>query len=162
MTTLTELRRSYHSRVGVQIVRFSERSGRSYPNFADGSSQSSVLISNGIAKSLGFHKRDAARLSGQTAGSLFEKLTCEFIEEAFTAISHLRPGRWRYLTAQTQISRFAQYQHLDMLDTLVSDNQALSAALGHGYIVTPDIVIARSAATQEEVNAFRVFLTTRL
>lgn len=158
MKTLAELRRSYHDKIGSQIVRFSKKDGRAFPNFADGSSQSSVLIANGIATALEFPIKKNATIKGQTAGNLFEKLTCEFIENAFTAIRHLRPGRWQYLTAQTQISNFVQYQHLETLDSLVSDNQTLSTALGHGYIVTPDIVIARYPATQDEVNVSEAFL----
>ena len=158
MKTLAKLRRSYHDKIGSQIVRISKKDGQAYPNFADGSSQSSVLIANGIATALGFPVKRIPSITGQTAGTLFEKLTCEFIEDAFTAIRHLRPGRWQYLTAQTQISNFVQYQHLETLDSLVSDNQALSAALGHGYIVTPDIIIARCPATQDEVNVSQPFL----
>ena len=158
MTTFAELRRSYHDRIGEHIVQFSEKDGRLYPNFADGSSRSSVLIAESIATALGFTRQVSGRVFGQTAGSLFEKFTCEFIKEAFTAISHLRPGRWRYLTTQTQISNFVQYSHLKMLDALVSNDQTLSTALGHGYIITPDIVVARSAATLEEVNAFQTVL----
>lgn len=158
MKTLAELRRSYHDKIGSQIVRFSKKDGRAFPNFADGSSQSSVLIANGIATALEFPIKKNATIKGQTAGNLFEKLTCEFIKDAFTAIRHLRPGRWQYLTAQTQISNFVQYQHLETLDSLVSDNQTLSTALGHGYIVTPDIVIARYPATQDEVNVSKAFL----
>lgn len=158
MKTLAELRRSYHDKIGSQIVRFSKKDGRAFPNFADGSSQSSVLIANGIATALKFPIKKNANIKGQTAGNLFEKLTCEFIENAFTAIRHLRPGRWQYLTAQTQISNFVQYQHLETLDSLVSDNQTLSTALGHGYIVIPDIVIARYPATQDEVNVSKAFL----
>lgn len=158
MKTLAKLRRSYHDEIGLQIVRISKKDGQSYPNFADGSSQSSVLIANGIAKELGFSAKTALNITGQTAGTLFERLTCEFIENAFTAIKHLRPGRWQYLTTHTQISNFVQYQHLETLDSLVSDNQTLSAALGHGYIVTPDIVIARCPATQNEVNLTKIFL----
>lgn len=158
MKTLAELRRIYHDKVGSQIVRISKKGGQAYPNFADGSSQSSVLIANGIAKKLGFPASKTPSITGQTAGTLFEKLTCEFIKDAFTAIRHLRPGRWQYLTAQTQISNFVQYQHLETLDSLVSDNQSLSAALGHGYIVTPDIIIARCPATQDEVNVSQNFL----
>lgn len=158
MTTLRDLRQNYQRRIGARIVRFSEQQGRSYPNFADGSSQSSVRISNGLSAKLGFSDQQATRLSGQTAGTLFEKLTCEFVEEAFAAIRHLRPGRWQYLTVQTRISGFVQYRHLEMLDSFLNDNPSLSAALGHGYIVTPDIIIARSAATLEEVNAHQALL----
>ena len=158
MAILAELRRVYHSKIGSQIVWFSDGGGQAHPNFADGSSRSSVLISNGIASKLGFGERETERISGQTAGSLFEKLTCDFIEEAFAEIDHLRPGRWQYLTTQTGISRFVQYRHLETLDKLVSTNHDLSASLGHGYIVTPDIVISRLATTQEEVNEIRVVL----
>ena len=158
MKTLAKLRRSYHDKISTQIVRISKKDGQPYPNFADGSSQSSVLIANGIVKALGFPTRKGPSITGQTAGTLFEKLTCEFLQDAFTAIRHLRPGRWQYLTASTQISNFVQYQHLETLDSLVSDNQTLSAALGHGYIVTPDIVIARHPATQDEVNVSQIFL----
>ncbi len=158
MATLAELRRLYHSKIGSQIVRFADSGAQAHPNFADGSSRSSVLISNAIARELGFHEQDTEGISGQTAGSLFERLTCEFIEEAFSSISHLRPGRWQYLTTQTRISRFVQYRHLEILDKVVSTNQDLSAALGHGYIVTPDIVISRLPTTQEEVNEYRIIL----
>ena len=158
MTTLPYLRQTYHGNIALQIVRFSGNAGESHPNFADGSSRSSTVISNGIVELLGFPVRSEPRLSGQTAGSLFEKLTCNFLQEAFTAIHHLRPGRWEYLTTRTQISGFVQYRHLETLDALVSHNQTLSAALGHGYIVTPDIIVARHPATQEEVNASHDFL----
>ena len=156
MAILAELRRVNHSKIGSQIVWFSDDGGQAHPNFADGSSRSSVLISNGIASKLGFSEQEAERISGQTSGSLFEKLTCDFIEGAFAEIDHLRPGRWQYLTTQTGISRFVQYRHLEIPDRLVSTNHDLSASLGHGYIVTPDIVISRLATRQEEVNEFRV------
>ena len=158
MPTLPQLRQTYHGNIALQIVRFSGNAGEPYPNFADGSSRSSIAISHGIAELRGFPIQSEPRLSGQTAGSLFEKLTCVFLQEAFTAIDHLRPGRWEYLTTRTQISGFVQYQHLETLDALVNDNQTLSAALGHGYIVTPDIVVARHPATHEEINASRDFL----
>lgn len=158
MQTLAKLRRHYHKKVGLQIIRVSKNNGQTYPNFADGSSQSSILIANGIMATTGLPKGNVSRIAGQTAGTLFEKLTCEFIKKAFTAIAHLRPGRWQYLTKQTQISNFIQYKHLEMLGSLVSENQTLSASLGHGYIVTPDIVIARHPVTQDEANASEVFL----
>ena len=158
MTSLPQLRRAYHENIGLQIVRFSTKNGESWPNFADSSSRSSVLISNCTAEILGFPVRINSGLSGQTAGSLFEKLTCDFLREVFSSIQHLRPGKWQYLTARTQISGFVQYRHLETLGELVQDNQTLSAALGHGYIVTPDIVIARHPATLDEVNVFGDFL----
>ena len=158
MTTLADLRESYHAAIGERIVRFSTRGGASYPNFADGSSKSSVLIANGIADALGYSDSAAKPLPVQRTGSLFETLTRNFIEETFSALAHLRAGRWRYLTTRTRISGFEQYRHLDLLGELVSDHRDLSAALGHGYIVTPDIVIARSPVTRAEVNSAGMFV----
>ncbi len=157
MQTLNELRRNYHAKIGDQIVRMVKSRGASYPNFADGSSQSSMLIANGISEILGFGQRQAS-IAGQTAGSLFEKVTCDFVERAFESVRHLRPGQWTYMTAQTKIYNFAQYQHLNALDAIVSGNQALSAAFGQGYIVTPDIVIARDPVTPDQVNMDGAFL----
>lgn len=158
MSAISELRRIYHSKIGSQIVRFAERNGTPYPNFADVSSRSSVIIANAIVESIGFVNRTSSRITGQTAGALFEKITTEFIQDAFESISHLRPGQWQYLTTRTQISNFAQYRHLENLASLVSGNQALSAALGHGYIVTPDIVVARHPIALDDVNASRTLL----
>ena len=87
-----------------------------------------------------------------------KKLTCDFLRRAFTTIQHLRPGRWEYLTTRTQISGIVQFRHLETLDALVTDNQTLSTALGHGYIVTPDIVVARHPVTPEEINPSKDFL----
>jgi len=158
MATLGELRRRYHTEIGKQIVRSSTRAGRSYPNFADCGSRSSLLIANGVAEELGFPRQTSGQIAAQRAGSLFENLTCEFIKHAFTAISHMRPGRWQYLTSQTQISRFAQYSHLQALENLVRDYRDLSTALGHGYIVTLDIIVARSPASHDQINGQAVFL----
>ena len=69
MSTLSELRRSYHSKIGSQIVRFSERNRLLYPNLADGSSQSSVFITNGIAEVLGFSQQIRLKITGQTVGT---------------------------------------------------------------------------------------------
>ena len=91
-------------------------------------------------------------------GALFEILTCEFIRNTFTAIRHLRPGKWNYLTSQTQISEFAQYRHLKALDDLVREDRDLSTALGRDYLVTPDIIIARHIVSHEEVNGKAIFL----
>ena len=158
MKSLGNLRRDYHAQIGAEIVRISGSVDQRYPNFADGSSRSSIYLANGIAETIGFPKHRAPRITGQEAGARFEKITCDFIRNAFTALEHLRPGRWRHLTSQTRISNFAQYQHLSELDQIISKDKDLSAALGHDYIVTPDIVITRSPATRDEVNSPGAFL----
>ncbi|MYG63559.1 MAG: restriction endonuclease [Synechococcus sp. SB0669_bin_7] len=155
MTTLGELRSDYHAKLGQQVIRFSagaDGADMTYPNFADCGSRSSILIANGIVGALRIPRQKSRSIPGQRAGALFEKLTCEFIEHTFTAISHMRPGKWKYLTSQTQISRFAQYRHLKILDDLVRDNRDLSTALGYDYLVTPDIIVARSTVSRDDVN----------
>ncbi|KKZ10678.1 MAG: hypothetical protein TH68_10435 [Candidatus Synechococcus spongiarum 142] len=152
MATLRELRSDYHAKRGQRVVRFSTRAGIVYPNFADCGSRSSVLIANGITEALAIPQQTSKPIPAQRTGALFENITCEFIEHVFTAISHIRPGKWKYLTSQTQISRFAQYRHLKVLDDLVRDDKDLSTALGHDYLVTPDIVVARSAVSHDDVN----------
>ncbi len=158
MPTLAKLRRNYHEEICSRIVRVSGSGERAYPNFADGSSQTSVRLAEGIMTMLGLPETNTSRITGQTAGTLFEKLTCDFVKSAFTAIQHLRPGPWQYLTTQTRISNFVQYRHLQTLESLVSQDRGLSAALGHGYIVTPDIVITRYPASREEVNESETIL----
>nr|VFJ67986.1 MAG: NgoMIV restriction enzyme [Candidatus Kentron sp. FM]VFJ69386.1 MAG: NgoMIV restriction enzyme [Candidatus Kentron sp. FM]VFK16911.1 MAG: NgoMIV restriction enzyme [Candidatus Kentron sp. FM] len=83
---------------------------------------------------------------------MFETLTREFIASAFAAIVHLRPGKWAYRTERTTISNFVQYQHLSTLVSLVKTDPHLAAALGQGYIVTPDIVVVRQPVTEDEIN----------
>jgi len=158
MATLGELRSGYHAKLGQQVIRFPTRAGITYPNFADCGSRSSVFIANGIAEALGVPRQTSRPIPAQRAGALFENLTCEFIEHAFTAISHMRPGKWRFLTSQTQIVRFAQYRHLKALDDLVRDDRDLSTALGNDYLVTPDIVVSRSMVSHEDVNQQAVVL----
>ncbi|MYD36496.1 MAG: restriction endonuclease [Dehalococcoidia bacterium] len=160
MTRLVSMRRDYHRMVGSQILRFSVRNNRRFPNFADGSSQSSIRIGNGLVEELGLRQqRGAQQISGQTAGSRFEGLTCEFIRTAFDSLAHLRPGQWTYKVGQTKISNFVQYAHLEAIESLVNENHALASALGHGYVVTPDIVVARQPVAKGEVDSGGDFLS---
>lgn len=158
MKTLAELRYDYHREIGERIIRISGSEGNTYPNFADMNSQSSILIANGITDLLGFPRTNVSRISGQTAGNLFEIITCAFLEAAFHSIQHLRPGRWEYKTTSTQISNFVQYQHLNVLSDLVNQDRNLASAIGHGYIVTPDIIVGRFPVTLDEINASDIFL----
>jgi hypothetical protein len=151
MKKLKSLRDEYHRQIGEQIVRFSSTGSDGCPNFADSHSRSSVGIANHLSHELGF-KRVKEKLDGQTLGNLFEIVTCAFVEKAFSAVEHLRPGTWEYRVAQTGISNFVQYQHLSMLASLVTANPALKAALGQDYFITPDIVVARQAVTDSEIN----------
>lgn len=93
-------------------------------------------------------------MEGQKAGRTFEKITCEYLASAFAKLKHLRPGNWRYLTEQTDIHRFLQYRHLAEIDNFLKNaaNRALAASLGMDYTVTPDIVVARTCLSDNEIN----------
>jgi hypothetical protein len=94
-----------------------------------------------------------ATLSEQSAGTLFEKITSDFLEAAFQQLQHLRPGRWLYKTENTYISGFTQYEHLANLAAILKQNNELAAALGGDYLVKPDIVIARYPISDKEINS---------
>lgn len=156
---LTQIRSEYHRKVCKEIIRLRTdvKKGTKYPNFADSNNVSSVNIALGIVKRLNCITSSTA-ISEQTAGGLFEKATCEFLEKSFSLLQHLRPGKWHYSTAQTAISGFSQYEHLSYLETVIKQDKTLSSALGGDYIVKPDIVISRKPVSRNEVNRTRAVI----
>jgi hypothetical protein len=150
---IIELRQAYHQRICQEIIRVKNdvKRGVDYPNFADCGNTSSVKIATGITQRLNY-RVNKVTISEQTAGGLFEKTTCEFLEKSFRLLQHLRPGKWYYTTTQTAISRFSQYEHLADLASLIKKNKTLSSALGGDYIVKPDIVIGRYPVEDSELN----------
>jgi hypothetical protein len=149
--SIDALRAEYHNRVCSDIIRIQSIEGVEYPNFADGSNTASRNIAWGIVERLGC-SRNKTKISGQTVGARFELLTRDFIQKVFDAIHHLRPGQWVYLT-QTRISDFEQFDHLAYLDEIVRRDRRLASALRGGYIITPDIVVARFPVTDENINS---------
>ena len=149
-SALLTLRQEYHHRVGTEIVRVRGRGKGAYPNFADKSSVSSRAIAWKMVELLGF-ARSSEPMAGQRAGSAFERITKDYLEEAFRLVDHLRPGEWEYGT-QDAISGFAQYEHLAELGRLVKGIEALAASLGTDYIVKPDIIISRQPVSDAKIN----------
>jgi len=150
---IENLRKEYHQRICQDIVRIRKDSGTGieYPNFADGKNKSSIKIAWEIVEHLGGALQPGS-IGEQTVGILFEVVTKEFLEKAFTLLTHLRPGRWHYSTTQTTISGFDQYEHLAYLDEVIRRDKGLSSAFGGDYIVKPDIVIGRYAVPDSEIN----------
>lgn len=147
---LMDLRRAYHGRICKEIIRIQKDGASEYPNFADKASKASRAIAQGIVRRLGFIP-SCKGMSGQTAGGLFEAITRDFLEKAFTLLQHLRPGVWEYST-QTPISHFDQYEHLANLERIVEQYNELASSLGTDYIIKPDIVIGRRAVAEDEIN----------
>ena len=155
-----QYRREYHQQIGRQILRWSKKGKVLFPSFADGSSSISVAIGQGVCARLGFQPSHGS-LTGQTVGRLFESATCDFLRRACSALEHLRPGDWVYSVEQTQITNFVQYRHLKMLQECFQSDRELLAAMGHGYIVTPDIIIARRPVSDQQINRRKLVIDSQ-
>ncbi len=147
------LRRRYHESICGQVLR--SRNG--VPNNADRSSKSSQKLALGIARHIGCEVFEG-NLPGQTAGVMFERLTRDFLRDSFGLLSHLRPGKWRFVVVGFDegvwsIASFEQYEHLSRLAEALRGNRELMAALGQDYLVTPDVIVARYPVPDEEINA---------
>ena len=128
---------------------------------ADTSSRGSKAISRKIVDILvdeqGHTVHTVDKISGQTLGKQFEKLTMGFLQETFPFLQNLRPGNWTILQLgnnnKLKTSDFAQYEHLAYLNALTSENAQLAAALGNDYLVAPDVVIYRDLYEDAAINA---------
>lgn len=128
---------------------------------ADTSSRGSKAIALQIVDILVEEQHHAVsivdKISGQTLGKQFEKLTMEFLRETFPRLQNLRPGKWTVLqlgnNKKLKTSDFAQYEHLAYLNALTTQNAQLAAALGNDYLVAPDVVVYRDLYEDSEINA---------
>lgn len=122
---------------------------------ADSGNVPSKAIAKAVAERLG--AKVGKKVQGQTAGTLFEQITMQFIAETFPKLQHLRPGSWTVLNLGNQNAiktwDFAQYEHLAYLSQIVSENKKLSTTLGNDYMVAPDVVVYRTLYEDEELNA---------
>ncbi len=122
---------------------------------ADSGNVPSKAIAKAVAERLG--AKVGKKVQGQTAGTLFEQITMQFIDETFPKLQHLRPGSWTVLNLGNQNAiktwDFAQYEHLAYLSQIVSENKKLSTTLGNDYMVAPDVVVYRALYEDEELNA---------
>ncbi len=152
-TFFTEARRSFHAAL-LHAVLLIDANG--VPTNADKDSRISVAIARGIIEILG-EESTGARLAGQMAGSHFEVICKEFLEEVFPRLHHLRPGNWSISkgvgSGRLAIAQFDQYAHLAALDAAARANPELAAALGSDYLIKPDVVIIRHPEPDEIINA---------
>lgn len=148
--TIAQLRSIYHQRLCGHIIRLQQDADSHYPNFADRGNKASRAIAHGVVQRIGCTPV-VAKVSGQTVGDLFEKITRDFLEETFALLNHIRPGDWLYAT-QIPISQFHQYEHLADLQKIVGTNGLLASTLGTDYIIMPDIVVGRWPVSDDEIN----------
>lgn len=127
---------------------------------ADSSNHPSKAIAQMVAEQLG--AKVGVKVKGQTAGTLFEQITMQFLSDTFPKLQHLRPGDWTVLSLGNQsavkTSDFAQYEHLAYLSQLMEQNKQLSTMLGNDYMVAPDVVIYRSLYEDAEINNGGMFI----
>lgn len=121
---------------------------------ADTSNLPSKAIAKIVAERLGADV--GVKVKGQTAGTLFEQITMQFVSDTFPKLQHLRPGNWTVLNLGNQsaikTSDFAQYEHLAYLAEIVNQNKQLSTMLGNDYMVAPDVVVYRDLYEDDEIN----------
>ncbi|RME46945.1 MAG: restriction endonuclease [Caldilineae bacterium] len=147
--SIDDLRQKYHRRICERILYL--KTGN-IPNFADKHSRPSVALAQKIVEQ--FQQRgyplQTKQPTGQTAGTTFEEVTRDFLEEAFKLLRHLRPGEWKF-HVNDKIERYEQYEHLAILGKTLKEHKELRAALGD-YIIKPDIVISREPVSDDEIN----------
>lgn len=150
---MVELRREYHRSMCKKLLGRREGGALSC---ADVDNDLSRRLSERVAESIGLPLCRAVP-KGQTLGTRFTEITLEFLERSFALLRHVRPGDWGF-RAEATITQFDQYEHLALLDDLLSEHSEARAALGRDYLITPDIVIFRQPLDDAEINAERVLV----
>ena len=155
---LLQARKAYHKHLVEKGVLSLTADG--VASNADSSNQPSRIIAQLIAEKIG--AKIGPKVKGQTAGTLFEQITMQFISDTFPELQHLRPGDWRVLSLGNQsavkTSDFAQYEHLAYLSQLAEQNKQLSTMLGNDYMVAPDVVIYRNLCEDDEINQGKLYI----
>lgn len=129
------------------------------PTNADSSNPLSKRLAVEVLKSVP-HGICKDRPSGQTLGSQMEKAVHDFVQSAFLALDHLRPGDWT-VRSGAAISEFDQYQHLTQLEAVLSKTPELRSSLGSDYIIKPDIVVARNPEDDQVINRPRPIVDSK-
>lgn len=153
-TVISEARKIFHRNIIDTDTLTITKDG--IASNADSSSASSRIIAAETAKIISRECRKnihvKSKLSGQTLGRQFEKLTAEFLRSTFLKLNDIRPGKWIIQHSGARTSDFAQYEHLAVLHDLITENTQLAATLGNDYVIAPDIVIYRELYSDEEIN----------
>lgn len=154
-----QLQQEYHHRICHELLRIRKDAKKGdYPNNADGDSKISVKIAWEIVREL-CPEPIYGTISGQKAGTIFQKITKDFLEESFGLLQHIRPGNWVY-SINTAISNFDQYKDLAEIEKAIQGHRELATTLGSDYIVSPDIVVGRTPLPDEKINKNQKIVST--
>ena len=143
---MSNLRANYHKVLCAEVLGM--RNG--VVNIADRDSAKSVGIAAGIVSRIKY-PLSATTSGGQQAGASFERITRDYLDNAFKLLQHLRPGTWRF-SVHGEITDYEQYAHLADLDRVLTAYPELKAALGD-YLIKPDILVSRTPISDDEINA---------
>jgi hypothetical protein len=152
-----EARRSFHAALLGDILVLERKKVKNVGlldvwSNADKDQATSRNIAAGIASRLGEEVR-GARLAAQISGNKFEEVCRKFLAETWPKLSHMRPAAWSIeRTGSLTIADYDQYGHLEELERLAMSDAQLAAALGSGYLVKPDVVIAREPEDDADIN----------
>lgn len=146
MAKIVELREQFQQRVLLEAI-FWKRD--EIPSIADTHSALSCSLARGIIGEIGYPVY-SGQIKGQTAGKKFEIAVRDYLKSGMHLLAHLRPGDWFY-SVHSDISEFAQYQHLAALKKWVRKNREAHTALGD-YVVKPDVIVARMPVNDAKIN----------
>lgn len=148
---LNEARRAFHAALLKSVLWSSDKN---IPSIADSSSKTSIIIARNLLDRLGSSSVNS-RLSGQMAGSKFEIIVGEYLEETLPRFQSLRPGTYTFTKGSTRlaIADSDQYQHLSSLAEAITKDADLAVAIGMDYLIKPDVMVLRQPETDEVINA---------
>lgn len=137
------------------------------PSIADVKSATSTLTSRRMMKLLseksGIKIPVGEKIDGQKAGKLFEEAISNFLRKTLPHSGVARPDAWsiervRGSKGMEHIAAHEPYRHLQKLQEKIETDPLLESILGNSYAIAPDIVIARDALTDEELNKNTFFV----
>jgi NgoMIV restriction enzyme len=129
-----------------------------FPSNADGDSPTSIAIAQAIFDQIQSKAKLSSRLAGQISGSKFEQITSSFLQETFSSLKALRPGKWIFNPQKRAIFRFEQYCHLEELSKVAEANPEIAVLLGSDYLIAPDVLIVREPEPDEVINSERTLV----
>ena len=152
---LTKARVDFHASL-LGNVLFENKDG--VLSNADKGNKQSVAIARGIADRMRGELEKQDHLIAQKSGKAFEEACSDFVVATFRRLSHLRPGTWLVGRAiderRPNIADFEQYSHLHRLYELAKKDAELRAVLQTDYLITPDVIIARTPEPDSCCAAF--------
>jgi hypothetical protein len=157
VSVISQERKDFHSSLLKELLVLDDQGVASNADSGNAASKEIALgIATRIAIALKSNLQTRKKLPGQSAGDIFEKLVCQFVERTFSKLSEIRPGDWaiKRISSRTSltIADFDQYQHLASLAKIAKVNPDLAIVLGNDYTIAPDVVVVRALELDSSIN----------